>query len=60
MPRPKTPKAKQRSETIQVKATREQKRLLTEKAKRANVPVSTWLLNLGLAAPMPTGVPPTE
>ena len=50
MARPKTPKAKQRSQTIQVKATAEQKRILADKAKRANLPVSTWLLNVGLAA----------
>ncbi len=50
MPRPKTPKAKQRTETIQVKATPEQKRILAAKAKRVNLPTSTWLLNLGLAA----------
>jgi hypothetical protein len=51
MARPKKPKAQQKGETIHVKATKEQKRTLTEKAQRANVPLSTWLLNLGLAAP---------
>jgi hypothetical protein len=50
MARPKKPKAQQKGETIHVKATKEQKRTLTEKAQRANVPLSTWLLNLGLAA----------
>jgi hypothetical protein len=50
MPRPKKPKAQQRRETIPVKATREQKRQLADKAARAGIPLSTWLLNLGLTA----------
>jgi len=49
MPRPKKPKAEQRTETIQIKATRDQKRTLAEKAQKAGVPLSTWLLNLGLS-----------
>lgn len=51
MPRPKLPDAQQRNETIPVKATRAQKRQLATKAKKANMPLSTWLLNLGLSAP---------
>lgn len=31
-------------------ATREQKRILTEKAERAGEPLSLWLLKKGLAA----------
>jgi uncharacterized protein (DUF1778 family) len=58
MPRPKTPKAKQRDQTIQVKATREQKRILIDKAKRANVSLSTWLLNAGLVMEAPPGPKP--
>ena len=50
MPRPKTPKSKQRTETIQVKVTPDQKRTLTAKASAKNLPVSTWLLNVGLEA----------
>lgn len=49
MGRPKKSKAQQKTETIQVKATREQKRILAEKAERANEPLSLWLLKIGLA-----------
>ena len=51
MARPKKPRAQQKSETIHVKATREQKRILTEKANSAGQPLSLWLLNVGLRAP---------
>jgi uncharacterized protein (DUF1778 family) len=50
MARPRKPKAQQKTETIHVKATKEQKRALTEKANVANQPLSLWLLNVGLAA----------
>lgn len=50
MPRPKTPKSKQRTQTIQVKVTPDQKKTLAAKAQAKNLPVSTWLLNLGLEA----------
>ena len=50
MARPRKPKAQQKSETIHVKATREQKRTLTEKAEQAGEPLSLWLLKKGLAA----------
>lgn len=51
MARPRKPKTQQKTETIHVKATREQKRALSAKADRAGIPLSLWLLNLGLSAP---------
>jgi hypothetical protein len=36
---------------IPVRVTSEQKKALTDKAKRRGLGVSTWLLNLGLTAP---------
>jgi len=50
MPRPRKPKSQRREETITVKVTKEQKRILSAKAAKANTPVSTWLLNLGMGA----------
>jgi hypothetical protein len=50
MARPRKPKAQRKSATIHVKATHEQKRTLTEKANRAQEPLSLWLLKKGLAA----------
>ncbi len=53
MPRPKKPKGQKRDETIQVKATRQQKRILEDKAAKANQPLSTWMLNVALNAAEP-------
>jgi hypothetical protein len=50
MSRKKTPKAQQRTKSIQVKATAEQKRILADAAAREHLPLSTWLLSLGLKA----------
>lgn len=47
--RPKKPKTQQKTETIHVKATREQKRDLAAKAAKAGEPLSLWLLKKGLA-----------
>ncbi len=45
------PKAERKTLVIPVRVTEEQKRVLTEKAKRCGLGVSTWLLTLGLQAP---------
>lgn len=47
--RPKKPKAQQKTETIHVKATSEQKKILAAKAAGAGEPLSLWLLKRGLA-----------
>jgi uncharacterized protein (DUF1778 family) len=45
------PKAERKESVIPVRCTADQKRILEEKAKARGVPVSTWLLSLGLSAP---------
>lgn len=45
------PKAERKEETVQLRLTAEQKKVLAEKAKARGVGLGTWLLQLGLAAP---------
>ncbi|MBI1817211.1 MAG: hypothetical protein HYR72_19750 [Deltaproteobacteria bacterium] len=50
------PQKERKEEVIPVRASAEQKRMLTEKAKHRGLGLSTWLLNLGMSAPdRPTG-----
>lgn len=44
------PKAARKEDSIRIRVTEEQKRVLTKAAKDSGVGVSTWLLTLGLAA----------
>jgi uncharacterized protein (DUF1778 family) len=52
MARPKTKRRKQvrKEDSIRIRVTDEQKRLLTDAAEKRGLGVSTWLLTLGLEA----------
>lgn len=45
------PAVERKEEMIPIRCTADQKRELTEKAKRIGLPLSAWLLSLGLSAP---------
>jgi mobilization protein NikA len=49
------PKAERKELMIPVRVTAMQKKLLTEKARRRGLPLSTWLVMLGLEAPDKAG-----
>ncbi len=45
------PQTERKEELIPVRCTKAQKKILAERARARGVPVSTWLLQLGLAEP---------
>ncbi|MGH7786495.1 MAG: plasmid mobilization protein [Candidatus Binatia bacterium] len=45
------PQVERKEELIPVRCTKAQKKILAERARARGVPVSTWLLQLGLSAP---------
>jgi uncharacterized protein (DUF1778 family) len=47
-PRVKRRKATRKEETVQIRMTAEQKETLAAAAERRGLPMSTWLLTLGL------------
>lgn len=50
------PQTQRKEELIPVRCTKAQKTVLAQKAMARGVPLSTWLLQLGLSAPdKPTG-----
>ena len=56
MARQKTPRVKRRKEvrkedSIRIRVTEDQKRILTDAAEHAGLGVSSWLLTVGLRAP---------
>jgi len=50
MARPKKDRRERKEESIRLRVTEEQKRVLTEAAEREGLDVSTWLRSLGLRA----------
>lgn len=46
------PKAERKETSIHIRVSDEQKRALEEKAKRRGLGLSSWLLSLGMSAPM--------
>ena len=45
------PKAERKADVIQLRVTSQQKQMLSEKAKRRGLSLSSWLLTLGMSAP---------
>src|SRR5713226_4178452 len=50
MPRPRTDRRERKEQSIRIRVTEEQKRVLAEAAEREGLDVSTWLRSLGLRA----------
>jgi len=48
-------KAARKEESIRIRVTEEQKRILTDAAEKDGLGVSSWLLNLGLKAAQKSG-----